>query len=348
MVHLNAPELTAPRREFFFPVPALARCLHDPRDAPVLYLFANILCYLALALPLLLRFRDSHLAGAAYFGALFALFFERFILALHFHAHRPLTTHPLLNEVPQYLLAPLFGIPPGVYAAHHTVMHHVEGNVFPRDLSSTECYDRGSPAHFVAYWARFLFLSAVELPWYAAAKQRYALAAHLLASFAGTGVAYSAAYAASPVLATWTLLVPLVVGSFLLMLGNWSQHIFINPADPDSPYGITYDLINTPANQKTFNDGYHLQHHLNSRRHWSELPRAFQEHVEELKQRDALVFSGLSFIEVGACVFLQRYDTLTTHFVDVQDRCLARAQTEKLLRARLRPVHRWRDGKVVR
>ena len=232
MVHLNALELTAPRREFFFPVPALARCLHDPRDAPVLYLFANILCYLALALPLLLRFRDSHLAGAAYFGALFALFFERFILALHFHAHRPLTTHPLLNEVPQYLLAPLFGIPPGVYAAHHTIMHHVEGNVFPRDLSSTECYDRGSPAHFVAYWARFLFLSAIELPWYAAAKQRYALAAHLLASFAGTGVAYSAAYAASPVLATWTLLVPLVVGSFLLMLGNWSQHIFINPADP--------------------------------------------------------------------------------------------------------------------
>jgi hypothetical protein len=39
-------------------------------------------------------------------------------------------------------------------------------------------------------------------------------------------------------------------------------------------------------------------------------------------------------------VVLQRYDTLTAHFVDLNDRSMARAQTEKLLR-------RWRDGKAV-
>ena len=346
MTHLNALDEHAPRNEFFFTVPFLPRLLHDPRDAPVAHLFGNILCYLAISLPALAAL-DTHWAGCVYFTTLFILFFERFILALHFHSHRPLTRHWTLNEIPQYLLAPLFGVPPGVYTAHHLVMHHVEGNMFPRDLSSTECYHRDSKLHFLLYWLRFLCLSAVELPYYAAQKQRWGLSVHLLLSFAGSTVAYFLAYAASPVVATWALFVPLLAGSFFLMLGNWSQHMFVDPKDPDSPYGITYDLINTPANQKTFNDGYHLQHHLNSRRHWSELPCAFQEHMAELKQRDAIVFSGLSFIEVGACVFLQRYDTLTTHFVDLKDRCMARAQTEKLLRARLRPVHRWRDGKAV-
>jgi len=30
------------------------------------------------------------------------------------------------------------------------------------------------------------------------------------------------------------------INSFLLMFGNWGQHIFINPECPKSPYGYTY------------------------------------------------------------------------------------------------------------
>mmetsp|Transcript_4617 Transcript_4617/g.16796 ORF Transcript_4617/g.16796 Transcript_4617/m.16796 type:complete len:84 (-) Transcript_4617:416-667(-) len=55
------------------------------------------------------------------------------------------------------------------------------------------------------------------------------------------------------------------------VFGNWSQHIFVDPKKPDCNYHLTYNIINTPLNQKTFNDGYHLEHHVQSRRHWSEV-----------------------------------------------------------------------------
>ena len=35
---------------------------------------------------------------------------------------------------------------------------------------------------------------------------------------------------------------------------------------------MTYSCVAHADNQRSFNDGYHVQHHLNSRLHWSELP----------------------------------------------------------------------------
>lgn len=94
---------------------------------------------------------------------------------------------------------------------------------------------------------------------------------------------------------TWVFLVPHVVTSFALMFGNWyaslqcllclccrccqqlltyslhlsvsgnktlacrSQHIFIDPRQPRTSYSMTYNCINSADNQKTFNDGYHIQ-----------------------------------------------------------------------------------------
>ena len=33
------------------------------------------------------------------------------------------------------------------------------------------------------------------------------------------------------------------------MLGNWSQHIFINPDQPRNNYHLTYNVINSDFNQ---------------------------------------------------------------------------------------------------
>ena len=38
---------------------------------------------------------------------------------------------------------------------------------------------------------------------------------------------------------------------------------------------MTYSCVAHADNQRSFNDGYHVQHHLNSRLHWSELPARF-------------------------------------------------------------------------
>ena len=82
----------------------------------------------------------------------------------------------MLNWATPLVLAPLFGVPSGMYRLHHTVMHHVvrpgadmlpvcllcagllalihtlhlaqEGNHPPKDISSTEAYQRDSIPHF--------------------------------------------------------------------------------------------------------------------------------------------------------------------------------------------------------
>lgn len=53
-----------------------------------------------------------------------------------------------LNTIAPYLLAPLYGVPPGTYRLHHVIMHHVEDNKAGWDLSATEGYQRDSLAHF--------------------------------------------------------------------------------------------------------------------------------------------------------------------------------------------------------
>lgn len=54
-----------------------------------------------------------------------------------------------LNWGLSLLMAPLFGLPSGLYNLHHAVMHHAEGNASAWDLSSTEPYQRDNFFHFL-------------------------------------------------------------------------------------------------------------------------------------------------------------------------------------------------------
>ena len=64
---------------------------------------------------------------------------------------------------------------------------------------------------------------------------------------------------------------------------------FLDPAQPESPYGCTYNCINALDNCKTFNDGYHIVHHVNSRLHWSEMPHDFMRNIQKYADQDCLV-----------------------------------------------------------
>jgi hypothetical protein len=70
------------------------------------------------------------------------------------------------------------------------------------------------------------------------------------------------------------------------LIGHRSQHIFVDSADPSCDYRLAYNVVGCADNQRTFNDGYHIQHHLNSRLHWSELPRRFKETLDEHTKHD--------------------------------------------------------------
>ena len=60
--------------------------------------------------------------------------------------------------------------------------------------------------------------------------------------------------------------------------------MFINPENPRSAYSMAYNSVATGDNSATFNDGYHILHHLNSMTHWSELPvqflKSLDRHIE--------------------------------------------------------------------
>jgi len=131
-------DVTAQRREFLFGPPAswrpfLLECIHDPRDEPLLFLLLDVCCTTAPAAAALFCVTPSlpalaqHLLCAAYLAASFAAFLQRFLLGLHYSSHRPLFRRPwgLLNGLMPFALAPLFGVPCGIYSLHHCIMHHV-------------------------------------------------------------------------------------------------------------------------------------------------------------------------------------------------------------------------------
>lgn len=58
------------------------------------------------------------------------------------------------------------------------------------------------------------------------------------------------------------------------------------PNNPRDDFRLTYNCLACPDNCKTYNDGYHILHHANSRLHWSKLPTAFTQQLSKHEQHD--------------------------------------------------------------
>lgn len=280
---------------------------------------------------------QRHLLGACYLVALEAVFLARYMLMLHYAAHRR-ALRGWAAALVRLALAPLFGLPPGLYQAHHVAMHHAAGNAWAGDASSTERYQRDSLLHFACYLARFAAVYA-ELPLVLIRAGRWALATQCALGSAAYLAAVRALWAYNAFATLWVLVVPAAVTLVALALGNWSQHVFLDPRAPRSAYGCTYNCLDCPDNQLGFNDGYHIVHHADSRCHWSEMPQRFVDRLDEHAGKDALCFRGVFFFDVGIAVFAGRLRFLATRIVDLDgapQRDLD--QKEAMLRERLRPV----------
>jgi len=339
-------DITSARREYFFDIPLVSFMgLVDNRDRAVMNLCGNALCYIILGMSFIVV-TNNNIVGFLYFCGMYLFFFERFVLGLHFASHRRLSSFCIVNHVPQ-MLAPMFGIPWLMYRPHHLMIHHKHGNAHPGDISSTEMYQRDNWVHLGFYCARFLFMSALEVPCNMFVHGHSAVGFFAFLGFCTHVLVHYLLYSWNWTLFVWALGLPALVSPILLAMGNWSQHIFIDQRDPTNPYCITYDIVNSRKNQETFNDGYHVQHHLFPRCHWSELPATFEKQKERHVEEKGFIFTNTSFMHVGFLVVTKNYERLDQHLIYLADPLLTKSERQKLMRDRLRPVHRWKSGEVI-
>lgn len=324
-------DLNAVRDEYVFQTPFLSSFLGkfmlDKRDMPILNLQLNIIAYLAVGVsalyyinlnecfPLYVR----NIIGLAYVVANLLIFEERFILMLHYSSHRPIwdRKHTFLNAYVNWIMAPFYGIPCGVYKLHHVIMHHIENN-HEYDISTTETYDRSSLLGFLMYYLRFAIAIYVEIPLYCIKTERWQWFQTVLAGCAVWAASITALANFVNFWATfWVFMMPVFLTFLAMSFGNWSQHIFVDPTKPESNYALTYNCIDTFVNQRTFNDGYHVLHHINGGMHWSEMPAHFHsEQSQKMHQEEgAITFRGLHFFDVGIYVMTGQLHKLAQYYV---------------------------------
>ena len=299
-----------PRGEYYFKPPKfvqrfLERNLHDLRDMEIAYLFFNIMTTQYPAIIALFMLPPSHILGAAYLVVFNVLYMQRFILGMHYSTHKRLFKrgafarlgiHQPLQHRPRRARV---RHPCNTYWLHHVVMHHVDNNEWNKDLSATEAYQSDNILHWIVYWVRFMVGAGSSCR-----TTRSRSAAGISSRGAPAGCTRSVAmylylHALNPIAAFWTVAMPFLVVSTALMFGNWSQHAFVKPDDPRCNFGLAYTVVNHPDNQRSFNDGFHTLHHVNSQIHWSEFPNKFVEKLDEHAEKDALVFDGIGFFDAG-------------------------------------------------
>ena len=306
----------------------LLRFIKDERDLPFLYLTLRIsLILIPLGLLLYLPFVTGWAWWALVLGYQYVnniKFKGPYGLMLHCTSHRPMykPAYAFMNNYLPWVVGPFFGHTPETYYSHHIGMHHAENNL-PDDESSTMNYQRDSVRGFLGYFVAFFFFGLSELVSYLFKRDRVKLAWKAVAgevSFVllcvGLGFVNLPATVA-------VFIVPLLLSRVVMMLGNWTQHSFVDAADPGNPYKNSITCINVKYNHKCWNDGYHISHHFRPGLHWTEHPTFFLKTLDKYAQHQAIVFDGADYLKIFVSLMTRRYDVLARHVVNINGNTFA-------------------------
>ncbi|MCC6525480.1 MAG: fatty acid desaturase [Polyangiaceae bacterium] len=310
--------------------------LYDPRDAVFVRLTLRSVGIMLPLVALLYVYFTWWLAALVSLVQL-PLLAPPVILMLHNTMHRPfIKKHRFLNRAHPYLMSALFGIPTG-YMEHHVAMHHVENNL-RADLSSTMRYQRDSFLHWLVYFLRFFLFIQVEITRYLVSHGRTHLAWRAVVSdLVHVGAIVGLMFVDwRPTLVLF--LFPYVAVRFMMMIGNWGQHAFIDASRPGDSYANSITCINVAYNQRCFNDGYHIGHHVKQNRHWTEMPKDFLDHLDRYVKEGCVVFERLDFFMVSVLLFLGRYDVLARRFVRLPGDTRTDAEVVAFLKERTRRI----------
>ena len=316
------------------------RILLDSRDYPFLSLTAaSSLLFIPAAIYFFTHPHFHSALAAIYLALIFLVYLGPFTLMLHNLCHRP-AFQPRYKWIKHYvfwILGPIFGQTPETFYAYHIGMHHPENNL-KNDLSSTLSYQRDSLVDFSKYLGRFLAMGTLELGIYLYKRRRFKLFRHILY---GELAFYSIATGTlflnlrASVVVFW---IPMVVVRIAMMLGNWTQHAFIDSETPQHVYRNSITCIESVYNRRCFNDGHHIGHHLKMNLHWTEMPEDFEANREIYREEKAIVFRKLDYFMIWTLLMTRRFGRLAQYFVDLEPVKRDRQEIIELLKSRLKPI----------
>ncbi|HUQ97307.1 MAG TPA: fatty acid desaturase [Chitinophagaceae bacterium] len=319
------------------------RYINDKRDLPFIYLLTAIHILVVptavlLYTPLLMGWAWWLLAVPYFYVAQF-YYKGRFGLMFHCICHRKLfrKKQQWLHTYITWLVCPLFGHAPEGYHSHHMGMHHVENNL-PDDTSSTMAYQRDSLKSFLAYFLKFLFVGVKNTVLYLYYRKRKKMATKLTI---GELAFYLFCIGMCFVNLKATLIVfviPVLFARLVMMLGNWTQHAFVDGQQPDNLFTSSVNCINTPYNKICWNDGYHVIHHLRPGLHYSDMPGEFLKQAPLFAANKALVFDGLHYLHIFTFLLTKRYDKLADNLVNINGMFSSREEAIQLMKERTRRI----------
>lgn len=329
----------------------LQKCIKEERDLPFMRLFALIQ---VTVIPVAVLLFTPLLAGWMWWAVAIPYFYWSqfrlkgpFGLMLHCICHRKVFKGQyqwVFHYIVRFI-SPFFGHLGESYLSHHLGMHHVEDNM-PEDKSSTMPYQRDNWRHFLLYWGRFMVLGWRETFQYLFNRKLKKFYVPLSWS---ESLFIIGCFALSYVNLKATLLVfviPFLFARLVMMLGNWTQHAFVDPAEPEDCFASTFVCINTPYNNKCWNDGYHALHHFRQAAHYTEYPVMFKQLLPRLAMKKSFVFCGVHYLHLFIWLMTKRYDKLAAHLVNINGAFENEQDAIHLLKMRTRQFNLHHAGAI--
>lgn len=325
---------------YLFSVYLAHHWVRNLRDLPILYMILNDLLFVCVAVPLVWCY-PSHFAGCLYLAVHYYVFFGRYMCVTHEFAHTQVFQNKWLgNFITLFVLGHSHGLPYGSYYINHVVMHHKGANAWGKDFSSTEKYNRELWSHFLHYWLRHYSLVGFVYDCVRICVRHGRLkiaAGYMVCCLCWTWLAfYLCLFSAHGMAALYTMVLPLFITGLFGAVGGWMQHFFVHPSKPRKWY--SYDIINSYANTRGFNQGFHNTHHTLGNLHWTELPGGFQKMLPEYDQDDVLIIQELDNVQVFVLVMLGAYEWLANFLVTTKPGGHSIDECVQYIRSHLRPV----------
>lgn len=136
----------------------------------------------------------------------------------------------------------------------------------------------------------------------------------------------------------WIFIIPFVFARIVMMLGNWTQHSFIDKADPEDNFTSAINCINTKYNHTCWNDGYHTVHHLRPALHYTDLPGEFVKLQGKFAERKSFIFDRIHYLHVFIYLMTKNYDKLADNLVNINGTFSNREEAIALMKERSKRI----------